>query len=177
MSKLVITTQYLENYSFDVDGFPSTEPDAYFKPKGGTTYVMENLSSRDLNEIAHGTFMPVIQDLVSYNNEVAREYVISWDIVEDDAKVGESWEAPIFITLVGGRWKATRTTVNDEYRNLVPVIRSYTESWLMSSDAEKEFGTYTKDYVVRVDGEERIAKENEVLELIEEFYAKKRETA
>jgi len=47
----------------------------------------------------------------------------------------------------------------------------------MSPDAEKEFGTYTKDYVVRVDGEERIAKENEVLELIEEFYAKKRETA
>jgi hypothetical protein len=177
MSKLVITTQYMENYSFDVDGFPSTEPDAYFKPKGGTTYVMENLSSRDLNEIAHGTFMPVIQDLVSYNNDVAREYVISWDIVEDDAKVGESWDTPIFITLEGGRWRATRTTVNDEYRNLVPVIRSYTESWLMSPDAEKEFGTYTKDYVVRVDGEERIAKENEVLELIEEFYAKKRETA
>ena len=177
MSKLVITTQYMENYSFDVDGFPSTEPDAYFKPKGGTTYVMENLSSRDLNEIAHGTFMPVIQDLVSYNNDVAREYVISWDIVEDDAKVCDSWDAPIFITLENGRWRATRTTVNDKYRNLVPVIRSYTESWLISLDAEKEFGTYTKDYVVRVDGEERIAKENEVLELIEEFYAKKRETA
>jgi len=177
MSKLVITTQYMENYSFDVDGYPSTEPDAYFKPKGGTTYVMENLSSRDLNEIAHGTFMPVIQDLVSYSNDVAREYVISWDIVDDHAKVGESWESPIFITLVGGRWEAKHNVVNDEYRNLVPVIRSYTESWLMSSDAEKEFGTYTKDYLVRVDGEERIAKENEVLELIEEFYAKKRETA
>ena len=46
MNKLVINTQYLENYG--------TKENPYMKFKGGNTYVMNNCGDLNENEIASG---------------------------------------------------------------------------------------------------------------------------
>ena len=50
--KLVINTQYKENYSFDNDGYPVEGPEAHWKFKGGDTYVVEGLTPNQCLSIA-----------------------------------------------------------------------------------------------------------------------------
>ena len=50
--KLVINTQYKENYSFDNDGYPVEGPETHWKFKGGDTYVVEGLTPNQCVSIA-----------------------------------------------------------------------------------------------------------------------------
>ena len=58
--KLVIQTQYLENYNCDNPG----EGNDYWKPKGGSTYVVENVDPRD----ARIRIVPEIKKLIEYDD-------------------------------------------------------------------------------------------------------------
>ena len=86
MAKLLISTQVYENYG------DANRP--YWKPKGGNDYVVKNIGRIDLEKIATpGIYKP--EDMIAFlvdsfkpeietNNEYFHEYVISWDVVEDD---------------------------------------------------------------------------------------------
>ena len=77
--KLVIATQYMENYgAHDWDG--KGECPQYWKCKGGSEYIIENVpftGAVDYKEI-------VEMANVERNNEYVREYVIDWVIADDD---------------------------------------------------------------------------------------------
>ena len=51
MSKLLITTQVFENYAWREDGSLGTGADAYWKPKGGSDYVVRGVDECDMVDI------------------------------------------------------------------------------------------------------------------------------
>ena len=79
MSKLLITTQVFENYAWNEDGSLGTGENAYWKPKGGSDYVVKNVDINRVKEIAE-----VASKLVEQRNDAFIEYVIGWEVVEDD---------------------------------------------------------------------------------------------
>jgi hypothetical protein len=79
MSKLIISTQYIENY-----GSPS-EP--YWKFKGGSEYVVKGLDFDADYEWAEARVERIInqiRDRVEISNDMCEEYILGYEVVADD---------------------------------------------------------------------------------------------
>ena len=77
MKKLVIQTQYKENYAaWDWDG--QGECPQGWKFKGGTTYVMPNCAE----DIDVDSVVEAISSHITVSNDHTAEYIISADVVE-----------------------------------------------------------------------------------------------
>jgi len=72
MSKLLITTQYCENY-----GTPS-EP--YWKFKGGSEYFVPNVDECDMIDVIVDRVRPQVE----IANPMCEEYILGYEIVADD---------------------------------------------------------------------------------------------
>lgn len=72
MSKLLITTQYMENYG-------DTE-NPHWKPKGGRDYVVKNF--RDFNRL--DAVVDSLKVKIETDNECTWERILWWKVVEDD---------------------------------------------------------------------------------------------
>ncbi len=72
MAKLLISTQVHENYGDKVN--------PYWKPKGGSDYVIKNFT--DFNKVTE-TVM-ALRSTIEVDNEVFQEYIIGWEVVSDD---------------------------------------------------------------------------------------------
>ena len=123
--KLVITTQYLENYA-------PTGSVPYWKAKGGEVYVVRNLTWDQVDRIeANGT--PTLTSLIEYSNEGSREYILNTAIVENDGYECESWESVIELSYdrVERCWVASRTTHRDEC--WADGIDCMVEGWVLAS--------------------------------------------
>ena len=128
--KLVITTQYLENYAADGDA-------PFWKPKGGEVYVVRNLTWDQVDRIeANG--IPTLTSLIEYSNECSREYILNTAIVENDGYECESWESVIELSYdrVERRWVASRTTNRDA--SWVDGIDYKVECWIPRPGGERE---------------------------------------
>jgi hypothetical protein len=117
MLKLVIHTQYKENYSFDQDGNPVEGPEAHWKFKGGDTYVVPNFrligGIGDLAEHAKDE-VDKLRVLIEYSNPASEEYILDWEIMDIAAKECEDWESPYILTDMGTirGWIAIRVQDN-----------------------------------------------------------------
>lgn len=80
MAKLLIQTQVYENYAWMEDGTLGVGENAYWKPKGGSDYVVKNF--KDFNR-ATETVM-ALRGQIEQDTDAFREYIISWEIVADD---------------------------------------------------------------------------------------------
>lgn len=136
--KLVIQTQYRENYS--------TTDQPYWKCKGGSTYVVENLTTAQLERVVQ-VGIPTLTALIEYSNDGSEEYIVGHDAVDDDVKACDEWETPTKLAWVNNRWTASRVTENDEYGYLRQDIARKIETWDMNMGAERE--NYTCTYVMR----------------------------
>ena len=76
MAKLVIQTQYMENY--DVD---QTTEEGHWKYKGGHDYVINDV---DVNN--YYSMVNELLPLIEYDNSMSREYVIDWEITLQDGR-------------------------------------------------------------------------------------------
>ena len=79
MSKLLISTQYCENY-----GSPD-EP--YWKMKGGYEYFVKGLdfdADYEWAEARVDQILLKIRDQVEISNPMSEEYILGWKIVDDD---------------------------------------------------------------------------------------------
>ncbi len=86
--KIVISTQNYENYAWREDGTIGTGADAYWKAKGGSEYMIENVESQvKMNEF-FGKKCEMIVDSIRDKIEQANDYytvtIIGWSIEEDD---------------------------------------------------------------------------------------------
>jgi hypothetical protein len=72
MSKLLIQTQVYENYG------SADEP--YWKPKGGSDYVVKKFKA--LNKVTEAVM--VLRSQIEQDNEFFREYIINFEVVADD---------------------------------------------------------------------------------------------
>ena len=78
MSKLLIITQVYENYgAHDWDG--EGECPQYWKPKGGSEYVVKNI---DVNRVDH--LVKGVWNQVESASEYYRETILLWEVVADD---------------------------------------------------------------------------------------------
>ena len=147
MSKLVINTQYRENYSFDNDGYPVEGPEAHWKYKGGSAYVVEGLTSGMINKIGQNG-IPELTKLLEYKNAASEEYIIDWEIAEDDAVVCEEWETPIVLVFdrEHQEWTAIKVTNNDEMGYMRSEIKMKTEKWTMLEGQERD--DYTSQFLM-----------------------------
>ena len=152
MLKLVIHTQYKENYgAHDWDG--KGECPQYWKPKGGETFVVEHFTNND--EDLRYTFgvdgMPdhaetvvdSLRPLIEYSDDHAEEYIIGWSVVADGESVCEDWETPIRLFFNNGVWRATkcynnRVTVDGYPGYMKSEIFEKRESWVLAPNNGQE---------------------------------------
>jgi hypothetical protein len=80
MSKLIIQTQVMENYAWREDGSLGVGADAYWKFKGGSDYVVKDVSESDMIDV----IIDRVRSQIETDNDAFREYIVSWDIVADD---------------------------------------------------------------------------------------------
>lgn len=85
--KIVISTQYYENYgAHDWDG--KNECPQYWKAKGGSEYMIENVESRVRMDDFFGKKCEMIVDSIrskiESNTNYCREEILGWSIEEDD---------------------------------------------------------------------------------------------
>ena len=71
--KILITTQYRENYG--------TEADPYWKMKGGDEYYILNV---DPLQVAPGLLVEQVRGEIEYANPMSEESILDWQLVEDD---------------------------------------------------------------------------------------------
>ena len=94
--KLVITTQFRENYgAFDWDG-KGTCP-SYWKNKGGDIYVVEDLNESHKARIEKDG-IPTLSNLIEYSSNYAEEYIVGFTFEDDDYNPYESWETQNILT-------------------------------------------------------------------------------
>jgi hypothetical protein len=72
MAKLLIQTQVYENYG------SADEP--YWKPKGGSDYVVKKFKGGDQ---AATIAVTALRSQIECDNDGYREYILSWEIVGD----------------------------------------------------------------------------------------------
>ena len=80
MSKLLIQTQVYENYAWNEDGSLGTGANAYWKPKGGSDYVVKKF--KDFNRVTE-TVM-ALRSQIEQDNDAFREHIINFEVVADD---------------------------------------------------------------------------------------------
>ena len=80
MSKLLIQTQVFENYAWNEDGSIGTGANAYWKPKGGSDYVVKKF--KDFNRVTE-TVM-ALRSQIEQDNDAFREHIINFEVVADD---------------------------------------------------------------------------------------------
>ena len=73
MAKLVIETQYMENY--DVN---EVTEDGYWKFKGGNTFITDDVDVNNVQSVANE-----IIPLIEYDNSMSREFVLEWRVEPD----------------------------------------------------------------------------------------------
>ncbi len=134
--KLVINTQYKENYSFDNDGYPVEGPEAHWKFKGGDTYVVEGLTPNQCLSIAEKG-IPTLTGLIEYSNGASAEYIIDWSFEDDNAVVCEKWETPTILKYADGKWSALKFTTNSDMGCMNQAVHAKSEQWDLLPEQER----------------------------------------
>lgn len=133
--KLVIQTQYRENYAAHNDGYQHGVDEPYWKMKGGATYVVLELTQAHINSIvANG--IPTLTALIEDSSEAFEEYIIDWEIVEDNASVCEDWETPTQFSFADGVWSCSRYT-DAAMQHWREGILAKKESWIPLEGGER----------------------------------------
>ena len=136
--KVIIHTQFMENYgahSWDGTG----ECPQYWKYKGGETFVIRDI---DVNAaMSMSETMKEIKTLIEYDSEYAREYIIDWNIEDDDVQECEEWETPWDICVETKT--ASRFVLADDYWQ--PGFVGKKESYVMMPAGERD--KYVCDYI------------------------------
>ena len=123
MNKLVIKTQYMENYG--------TSDKPYMKFKGGNTYIMENCGDLNDNEAATiaAQVRPYITTDLIRSNGGSEEYVTEFKVVNHRIKVCDDWESPTTFHIVGDKVNFMKVTDNREDGWMRKEILEKTETW------------------------------------------------
>ena len=143
MKKLVIQTQYLENYG--------SKDAPYMKFKGGNTFVMPNCGDMDSNEIA--TLITQFKDpaLMTFesSNGGCESYITDVSVVPHTDKVCESWETITTFTFNKDerQFYFMKVTDNREDGYLRSEILEKTEVWKMLPNSERQ--DYAASYLMQ----------------------------
>lgn len=143
--KIVITTQYRENYAaHDWDG--KGECPQYWKCKGGQVFIVENLTHEQANQFLEGEVHNLYK-LIEYKGDYAEEYVINTEGCDDEETVCDEWETPTIVTLTEDGFVASIVTKNDEYGYMHKHIVEKRETFIMKPKGERE--RYSVEFLLK----------------------------
>jgi|TARA_R110002153_G_C13217139_1_gene488457 hypothetical protein len=135
--KLVINTQYKENYAAHNEDFvPGVSAD-YWKFKGGDTFVVEGMTPNQCISIAEKG-IPTLTALLEYSNPASQTYIIDFELLDDDAPVGEEWETPTTLKYADGKWSALKFTTNGDMGYMRNEIHAKSEQWDLLPESDRE---------------------------------------
>lgn len=137
--KIVVVTQYCENYAFpDWDGEGEC-PDGW-KYKGGSTYVLQNVKVTEACD--RDQLMKLVNDFtdhIVYANPASQEYVINWHLLDDDEDIGiDEWQTPTMVQRVNGEFKATESRTDDYFSGLPNDVERIDYTYTMLLDGERK---------------------------------------
>jgi len=146
--KLVIHTQYRENYAAHNEDFVPGVSENYWKMKGGSTYVVPRFKDFAIAK----EVVAFLSDRIGYSNPASEEYIVDWEIRDNSDKVCESWETVTQIFIVGEKVTALQITDNrpdaDQYGGYMrSEILEMTEAWTMLPDSDRS--EYSCSYLMR----------------------------
>jgi len=141
MNKLVITTQYMENYG-DMN-------DPYMKFKGGNTYELPNCGDLNENEVATivAQVRPYITTTLIESNGGCEEYIVDFKVVSHSTKTVEDWETVTEFNLIGGSVNFMKVTDNREDGWMKKEILERTETWTGDMSDTKR-ANYKSEYLM-----------------------------
>ena len=141
MNKLVITTQYMENYG-DMN-------DPYMKFKGGNTYELPNCGDLNENEVATivAQVRPYITTTLLESNGGCEEYIVDFKVVNHTTKTVEDWETVTEFNLIGGSVNFMKVTDNREDGWMKKEILERTETWTGDMSDTKR-ANYKSEYLM-----------------------------
>lgn len=144
--KIVIQTQFMENYAWNEDGSLGTGADAYWKYKGGDTYIVD----ATVEQAQASTFWSNLEAHIEYSNDMAQEYILGMEVIDEcDFKLEDhiqEWEAPIYLTAQDDGFVATKTTENGEFGYMRSEIKTKIESWTVLPENDRD--NYTSQFVM-----------------------------
>jgi len=159
MNKLVITTQYMENYG--------CAKDPYMKFKGGNTYELPNCGDLNENEIATivAQVRPYITTTLIESNGGCEEYIVDTKVVSHTTKTVEDWETitEFCFDQFTGDVNFMKVTDNREDGWMKKEILERTETWTGDMSDTKR-ANYKSEYLME-DGD--IVNQKELGEWIE----------
>jgi hypothetical protein len=153
--KLVITTQYTENYG------DAEKP--YWKLKGGSVYAIENLTQAQAERGAKSG-LPNLSRLIESKNSMSEEYIVDVLAVEDAAPAGEPWDTVIVLKWNGREWLAREVMENEEHGYMHRGIARAVKTWVMLPEGERK--DYKVVYTLR-DGREAVG-DDAAMKMLEE---------
>lgn len=142
MNKLVITTQYMENYG--------DKENPYMKFKGGTTYVMYNVGDLTENEIAThvAKVRPFITTDFEQSNGGSEEYVNTFAVVNHNEKICDEWETITQFSFAGSTVNFMKVTDNRNDGWMREEILEKTETWVGDMSHGTKRGAYYDEYLM-----------------------------
>ncbi len=120
--KIAIYTQVRENYG------SADQP--YWKFKGGEVFIVPDLTVEQTLKVKERG-IPTLKALIETRSDMFEEYVVDYEILDNDARVCEPWDTPFELRWIGGRWVATRTVENGEYGYMNSAVERKTEEYDM----------------------------------------------
>ena len=137
---LAIETQYHENYgAHDWDG--EGECPQYWKPKGGSTYLVSG------DALGHKNVINELRDLIDYSNESSQEEVIGVHLEEDGycsnfekSQKAEPYDGVYYDTRIVRREDGTYFAT-EQFKG---PRGEYSKIWNMASGGEQENYSYTE---------------------------------
>lgn len=145
--KLVIQTQFRENYAAHNEDYVEGVSEDYWKYKGGDTYIVQNLS---VEQAQSESYYENLESLIESKNCAYEEYILSFETVDDCdfdiTKVCEHWETPtMLINYAGSNFHATKTTMNGEYGYMKSDIAKTERTWVLGDDESGEYHLHLTD--------------------------------
>ena len=144
--KIVIQTQFMENYAWNEDGSLGTGADAYWKYKGGDTYIVD----ATVEQAQASTFWSNLEAHIEYSNDMAQEYILGMEVIDEcDFKLEDhiqEWEAPIYLTAQDDGFVATKTTENGEFGYMRSEIKTKIETWTVLPENDRD--NYTSQFLM-----------------------------
>jgi len=150
--KLVIQTQYKENYSANNDGWDGPSENDHWKFKGGSTYVVGNIQSSVLytGSVSANALYEIVdsvKELICSSDGYTEEYMLDWEMMNDGATVCEHWETPVQLFFIDDQWTAMKVSNNrGESGFRRKEILEVTETWVPGKENERT--DYKSEYLM-----------------------------
>lgn len=154
--RIVFSTQFLENYgAHDWDG--EGECPQYWKPKGGSTYIVACTPE----QLADAEWYNSVEDGIARRNDYEQEYIIDVKVVDAidfvESDYVDFWESPTNIHVsIGGDLLMEQQVLN--FTNEVVGVRRWVQNAVEGLIGDTTYQEFPKPVVV----DWRLAKEMEL---------------